>query len=97
MKDQLGIVFGFFARMHPAHASIHAIEAKIQARRSTSIVITRLRQKASHRMCYAREPQALPYTAVLRITQWRNAPQHSRAFNVHQTAWFTPVYDVAHR
>ena len=49
MKDQLGIVFGFFARMHPAHASIHAIEAKIQARRSTSIVITRLRQKASRR------------------------------------------------
>ena len=53
MKDQLGIVFGSFARMHLAHASIHAIEAKIQTRRSTSIVITRLRQKASHRMCYA--------------------------------------------
>ena len=53
MKDQLGIVFGFFARMHLARASIHAIEAKIQTRRSTSIVITRLRQKASHRMCYA--------------------------------------------
>ena len=53
MKDQLGIVFGFFARMHLAHASIHAIEAKIQTRRSTSIAITRLRQKASHRMRYA--------------------------------------------
>ena len=56
MKEQLGIVFGSFARMHPAHASIHAIEAKIAARRSTSIEITRChlrRQKASHRMCYA--------------------------------------------
>ena len=45
LKDQLGIVAGFLARMHPAHGSIGAMEAEIQARRSTSIVIERRAQK----------------------------------------------------
>ena len=56
INDQAGIFFGFAARMHSAYASISANEAKIAARRSSSIGITRCylrRQKASHRMCYA--------------------------------------------
>ena len=53
LKDQLGIVAGFLTRMHPAHASIGAMEAEIQARRSTSIVIVRCWQKRGRRMCNA--------------------------------------------
>ena len=56
MNDQAGIASGFAARMHPAYASISANEAKIAARRSSSIGITRCylkRQKSSHRMYYA--------------------------------------------